>query len=143
MKKFDFLTKTLVDSFSYTTSTQDRETYAEEKINGRKYLKFGTLQAVTVVGNLYEDHLGNRILMCGVSKQHPNDNKCDKQLGYEYAAEHAMNNPDIIFNSVPKYINKFNFRKMMEWYVDGMDLEFIKTRQELDLCGDDPKKFNR
>ena len=40
MKKFDFLTKTLVDSFSYTTSTQNRETYAEERINGRKVLKF-------------------------------------------------------------------------------------------------------
>lgn len=143
MKKFDFLTKTLVDSFSYTTSTQDRETYTEERINGRKVLKFGTLQAVTVVGNLYEDCYGNRILMCGVSKQHPCDSKCNKQLAYETAQAHALFKPDIVINTVPKYMNSINFRNMVEWYVDGMDLCFLKTTQEIINSGDDPKKYNR
>ena len=143
MKKFDFLTKTLVDSFSYTTSTQDRETYTEERINGRKVLKFGTLQAVTIVGNLYEDCYGNRILMCRVCKQHPCDSTCNKQLAYQTAQPQALFKPDIVINTVPKYMNNINFGKMVEWYVDGMALCFLKPTQEIINSGDDPKKYNR
>ena len=40
-------------------------------------------------------------------------------------------------------MNKVNFGKMMEWYVDGMDLSFLKTTQEIINSGDDPKKYNR
>jgi len=143
MKKFDFLTKTLVNSFSYTTITKDRDAYSDVNIDGRQYTKYGTLQAVTVVGNLYEDHNGNRILMCGVSKQHPCDTKCDKQIAYEVATLRAMSNPDIVINTVPEYVNKFNFAQMVSWYVDAMKLDFIKTRQEIEKSGDDPKKYNR
>ena len=143
MGKFDFLTKTLVDSFSYTTTTQNRESCASVNIEGRRYVKFGVLQAVTIVGNLYEDHNGNRILTCGISKQHPCDTKCDKEKGYEIAALNAMSNPDIIFNTVPKYLDKDVFYNMMDLYVNSMDLEFIKTTKELEAAGLDPKKYNR
>ena len=143
MKKFDFLTKTLVDSFSYTTATKDREAYANVNIDGRQYTKWGTLQAVTIVGNIYEDHNGNRILMCGVAKQHPNDAKCNKQMAYEAAQAHALFEPDFVINTVPEYVNEFNFSQMVSWYVDAMKLEFIKTRQEIKNGGDDPQKYNR
>jgi len=143
MKNFDFLTKELIDSFSYTTVTKNREAYSDVIIDGRQYTKWGTLQAVTIVGNLYEDCFGNRILMCGVSKQHPCDTKCDKQLAYEVAQAHALFCPDLVVNSVPEYLNKFNFAQMMSWYVDAMKLDFTKTRKEIEKTGDDPKKYNR
>lgn len=133
MKQFDFSTKELVETLSYTTVTKDRQACTDVTINGRQYTKYGTLQAVTVVGNLYKDFRGNKILIVGVSKQHPNDQKCNKQLAYEVAQAHALFNPDIVFNTVPEYLTLFNFSKMMEWFVDGMDLEFIRTSEEKKL----------
>ena len=53
-EKNKFLFKELVNTFSYTTATQDREVYADVSINGRRYRKYGTLQAVAFVGNLYK-----------------------------------------------------------------------------------------
>ena len=130
MEKFDFLTKELVDSFSYTTITKNRKMYTEVNIQGRQYIKLGVAQALTIVGNLYVDAYGRKILMCGMSKQHPNDSKVDKNIAYEIAAERAMFDPDIVFYNVPEHITKFNFGKMMEWYVDGVDVEFVKTKGE-------------
>lgn len=143
MNKFDFLTKTIVDSFSYTTSTQNRDSYTTVNINGREYVKYGTLQAVTIIGNLYEDCYNNRILICGISKQHPYDTKVDKEMGYEIAMEKAMDDPDIVLYNVPEYMDNFSFRQMVAPYIDSMKLEFIKTRQEIIKNGDDPKKYNR
>ena len=143
MKNFDFLTKELIDSFSYTTITKNRNAYTDVVIDGRQYTKYGTLQAVTIVGNLYEDHNGNRILTCGIAKQHPCDTKCDKHMAYEVAQARAWSNPDIVINTVPEYFNKFNFSQMMSWYVDAMKLDFIKTRKEIEKSGNNPKKYNR
>ena len=143
MKKFDFLTKELIDTFSYTTITKNRNVYSDVIINGRQYTKYGSLQAVTIVGNLYEDCYGNRIIVCGVAKQHPCDTKCEKQLAYEVAQAHALFCPDFVINTVPEYVNNFNFGNMMSWYVDAMDLDYMKTRKEIEMMGDDPKKYNR
>lgn len=143
MGNFDFETKELVKTFGYTTITQDREAYSEVMIDGRKYTKWGTLQAITIVGNLYEDMNGNKILMCGVAKQHPCDSRVDKQIAYETAMEKAMMNPDIIINTVPEHLTKYNFNRMMEWYIDGLELQFVKTRQEIENAGLDVDKYNR
>lgn len=143
MKKFDFTKKKLIDTFSYTDITDDRYSSTEVNIDGRKYLKFGTLQATTAIGLLWEDENKNRILHIGISKQHPCDSKCNKDEAYAAATERAMINPDIIINTVPKYISKYNFEKMLYWYVDGMDVEFIKTKGEMNKLGIDPKKYNR
>ena len=53
------------------------------------------------------------------------------------------NNPDIVINSVPEYLNEFNFGKMMMWYHDAMNLEFVKTKKEIELSGDNPKNYIR
>lgn len=143
MKNFDYSTKTLVKSFSYSTIGEDRNAYTNVMIDGRNYIKHGILQAVTVVGNLYEDSDGNRVLLCGIAKQHPCDTKCNKEIALEVAQAHAMFNPDIVINTVPKYVTDVNFRNMISWYIDGMELEFIKTRQEIEKLGLDPKKYNR
>ena len=130
MTKFNFNSKNLIKTFSFTSATQNRQQWIYYKHLGRSYAKYGTVQAVTFVGNLYEDDNHNRILMIGISRQHPNDHQCNKEIGYESAMMKAMTNPDIIMNTVPKFITKYNFNRMCEWYLDGMDLEFIKTSQE-------------
>lgn len=143
MGNFDFLTKELVQSFGYTTITQDREAATEVNIDGRWYTKYGTLQAVTIVGNLYVDADGNKVLHCGVTKQHPCDSKIDKQLAYEQAQLRAFESPDIIINTVPEVLTRYNFNRMMEWYIDMMNLQFVKTRKEIEKTGQNVQKYNR
>lgn len=143
MKNFDYLTKELIDTLSFTTISQDREAYSDVTINGRNYAMFGTLQAITFIGLIYVDTFGNKIMHVGISKQHPNDSKCDKKLAYETATFKAMNNPDIVFNTIPENITMFNFRQMMLGFYDGMEVQFLRTKKEIELTGDDPKKYNR
>jgi len=143
MKKFDYLTKELVNSFSFTTITKNRESCAEVMINGRTYTKWGKLQAITMVGNVWRDTYGNTIMHVGIARQNPKDTIIDKQTSYEVAQNRSMNNPDIVINSVPEYLNEFNFGKMMMWYHDAMNLEFVKTKKEIELSGDNPKNYIR
>lgn len=143
MKKFDYLSKELVKTLSFTTTTQNRESFSEVNIDGRRYIKTGTLQAITFIGLVYEDAFGKKIMHVGISKQHPNDSKCDKQIAYENAYLKCLNNPDIIFNTIPEYIDMFNFRKMMQWYYDGMNLEYIRTKEEIQSSNKNTKEYNR
>lgn len=143
MENFDFMTKELVKTFSYTTINQDRDAYSDVNIDGRAYTKYGVLQAVTVVGNLYRTEDGQKILHCGVSKQHPCDSKIDKNIAYEKAQLKAFLDPDIIITTVPPHLTKYNFNRMMEWYIDMMELQFIKTRKEIEKLGLDADKYNR
>ncbi len=154
----DFLFKERVNTFGYTTATQDREAYTDVSINGRRYTKYGTLQAVTFVGNLYktnvkgEGYLKNDgkpeiknekyLLVIGMSKQHPYDTKVNKETGYEVAAENAINNPIIMIEVQGKF-NYYRFRDIVEMYLDTMNLEFIKTKQEIIAEGKNPKDYNR
>ena len=143
MKKFDVNSKEFVDALSYTTITQDRDTCTWVRINGRKYLKYGTLQAVTFVGNIYKDVNGNKAMFVGMTKQHPCDSKCDKNLAYEEAQLKAITNPDFVFYTLPEHLNMFNFRRMMQWFMDGMDLKMVKTKDEIIASGENPNEYCR
>lgn len=156
----DFLFKELVNTFVYTTATQDRDVFTDVSINGRKYTKYGTLQAVTFVGNLYKVGENGKgywpkesgypdvknhekyILFIGISKQHPYDTKVNKQIGYEVAMENALDNPSIIIEVQGKF-TYYRFKNIVENYLSTMNLSFIKTRQEIIAEGKDPKDFNR
>ena len=163
-EKNKFLFKELVNTFSYTTATQDREVYADVSINGRRYRKYGTLQAVTFVGNLYKVGIQSKgylnlkegenvslkplkneekyVLMLGMSKQHPYDTKVNKELGYEIATENMLTDPVIMIEVQGKF-NKRRFVNIVESYLDTMKLEFIKTKHEIIAEGKNPKDYNR
>ena len=131
----DFLNKELVKSLSYTTATQDREAYCNVVINGRNYIKTGTLQAVTVVCNVYKIYNSKTKnyeywAHFGMSRQHPNDSNVNKELGYEIAQNQLLNDPFWIMK-VEKDFNEHAFRDMARVYVDNMNLEFIKTHAEI------------
>lgn len=156
----DFLFKELVNTFAYTTATQNRDVCTDVSINGRRYTKYGTLQAVTFVGKLYKvgtpsegywprengrpevKHNEKFVLFIGMSKQHPCDNKINKQLGYEIAETNALSNPQMIIE-VQRGFNNRRFDNIVEHYLSEMNLEFIKTREEIIAEGKDPKKYNR
>lgn len=146
----DFLSKELVNTYAYTTATKDRDVCTYVSINGRNYAKFGTLQAVTFVGNLYKvdsykknsKDFNKYVLMVGLSKQHPCDTKVNKQEGYEAASIRAIDDPIIIMNVEGKF-DKHRFNNIVKNYLSNMKLEFIKTRKEILAEGDDPTKYNR
>ena len=155
-----FLFKELVNTFAYTTATQDRDVYTDVSINGRRYRKYGTLQAVAFVGNLYKVGCSGEgywpkedgpiqtsknekyVLVVGMSKQHPYDTKVNKNLGYEIAHENALTNPLMVIEVQGKF-NKRRFADLVEYYLSTMKLEFIKTRGEIIAEGKDPKNYNR
>lgn len=146
----NFLGKELVNTYAYTTATKDRDVCTYVSINGRRYAKFGTLQAVTFVGNLYKvnnskgksSDFDKYTLMIGMSKQHPCDTKVNKTEGYESAALRAIDDPILIIDVQGKF-NKHRFNRIVENYLSNMKLEFIKTRAEIIESGDEPSKYNR
>ena len=155
-----FLFKELVNTFAYTTATQDRDVYTDVSINGRRYRKYGTLQAVAFVGNLYKVGCSGEgywpkedgpiqtsknekyVLVVGMSKQHPYDTKVNKELGYEIAQENSLDNPCMVIEVQGKF-TKRRFVDLVEYYLSTMKLEFIKTRGEIIAEGKDPKNYNR
>ena len=155
----DFLFKELVNTFAYTTATQNREAYTDVSINGRRYTKYGTLQAVTFVGNLYKigvkgdgyypremgpikDRNDKYVLVIGMSKQHPCDTKVNKEIGFEVAMNNALNDPIMMIEINGKF-NKKRFCNIVETYLSTMNLEFIKTKLEIINEGGNPKDYNR
>lgn len=130
----NILTKEILKTYSYTTSNGNRESSALVRINGRDYIKFGTLQAVTLVGDLCEvydaDVKRNKtVLFVGVARQHPRDIKIDKELAYETAHLNALLNPQMIIE-VGECFTQYNFREFAKNYVDTLKLEFVKTQAE-------------
>ena len=156
----DFLFKELVNTFAYTTATQNRDVCTDVSINGRRYTKYGTLQAVTFVGKLYKvgttsegywprengrPEVKNNeklVLFIGMSKQHPCDTKVNKQIGYEIAEINALDNPQMIIE-VQGNFNYRRFENIVDHYLSEMNLEFIKTKAEMIAEGKDPKQYNR
>lgn len=146
----NFLSKELVNTYAYTTATKDRDVWTYVSINGRRYAKFGTLQAVTFVGNLYKvnnekknsEDFDKYALMIGMSKQHPCDTKVNKQEGYEIAALRAIDDPILVMDVQGKF-DKHRFDNIVENYLSNVQLEFIKTRAEIIESGDDLSKYNR
>lgn len=160
----NFLFKELVNTFDYTTASQNREVYTDVSINGRRYRKYGTLQAVAFVGNLYKvgvpsegylnlekgEHISikpikNRekyVLVIGMSKQHPYDTKINKEVGYELATEKMLTDPCIVIEVQGKFTYR-RFKNIVENYLNTMKLEFIKTKGEIIAEGKNPKDYNR
>ena len=135
--KNDFVSKELVKTLAYTTAKQNRDVYSEVVINGRKYIKTGTLQVVTVVCNVWkvfnkETNLYEYQALFGLAKQHPEDIEINKELAYEIANTNSFINP-FIKMQVNKRFGENTFRDMMRVYISDMDLECIKTKEEITL----------
>lgn len=131
------LSKKLIDTFSFSTINTDRRGEMLVRIYGRNFIKLGIYQAVTLVGDLYEVYdpdvkHDRRLLLVGVSKQHPRDIKADKELAYELAHERAFTDPQIIMEVGPNFCSH-DFRHLAHTYVDSLDLKFVKTREEIDV----------
>ena len=132
--KYDLNSKELVKSFVYSNSN-NRETYTNVVVNGRLYTKFGVVQTITVVGNLYkiknmQTGRHDYVLHCGVARQHPEDRDHDKNVAAEVAQLNAHLNP-FIEMVVGKNFNFYCFRKIVNTYISTLKLKFIKTVDEI------------
>ena len=143
----DFVQKELVGIYYYTNIDENRDGVKSVRINGREYLKFGTVVATTAVALQYKvfnpsvKH-SEYITLIGVARQNPGDITLDKELGYEMAIENALINP--VMNV--KYSNEKDentINNLMKAYVAGLPESFIKTRKEIEANGNDVSRFNR
>lgn len=130
------LTKDLIDTFSYSTINSDRYGEMLVKMNGRDYIKLGTYQAVTLVGNLYEIYdsevkRNKTVLFVGCAKQHPRDIMVNKELAYEEAQMKSMFEPCMVIEVGPNFCHH-DFRHFASTFVDTLKLKFVKTKQEID-----------
>ena len=132
----DYSTKTIEKVYSYSNVNDETRRGSQlQLINGRRYLKFGLYQTVTLVGVLYKVYdpsvkLFKHVLHVGVSKQHPSDIVVSKQLGMEIAHENALINPVCIME-VGSNWHRYHFVEFAKLYIDGLDLQFVKTSEEL------------
>lgn len=134
---YDFVSKELVKTLAYTTAGQNRDAYSEVVINGRKYIKTGTLQVVTVVCNVWkvlnkETNIYEYQALFGLSKQHPDDICINKDLAYEIANTNSFIKP-FIQMQVNKRFGENTFRDIIRSYIADMDLEYVKTKDEINL----------
>lgn len=143
----DFVQKELVGIYYYTNVDEDRDGVKSVSINGREYLKFGTVVATTAVSLQYKvfnpsvKH-SEYITLIGVARQNPGDITLNKELGYEMAMENALINPVMTAKYTRKNDEKA-INNLMKAYVAGLSESFIKTRQEIEASGNDISRFNR
>lgn len=135
MTNYDFSTKDLIDTLSFSTAKHNRDGYMRFIHNGRTYIKEGTYQIVTVVANIYkvydvEKKKNVKVMLAGISKQSTNDRKHDKHFAESVAATYAQVSPAIVME-VPNNYTKRWFDNFMYHYVSAMDLKFVKTAAEL------------
>jgi hypothetical protein len=134
----DYSTKVVEKVYSFSNmSDGSREDYQNQLINGRHYVKFGIKQAVTLVGVLYKVYdpsvkLYKHVLHVGVAKQHPSDIVVSKQLGMETAHENALISPACVMEVGSKW-HRRHFIQFAKTYIDGLNLQFVKTAEELRL----------
>jgi hypothetical protein len=133
----DYNTKELIRTYHYNTAKEDRYYVKREVINGRTYDKYGVATVISMVVDLWKVYdpsvkLYKFVYVGGVSRQHPNDSQIDLEVGYELAHENAFVNPvfKMEFNAP---IETNLVVTMMENYICGLPIEFIRTREEKNI----------
>lgn len=143
----DFIQKELVGIYYYTNADEDRYDVKSLRINGREYMKFGTVVATTAVAFQYKvfnpsvKH-SEYITLIGVARQNPGDITLNKELGYEMAMENALINP-VMTVKYNRKNDEDSINNLMRTYVAALPDPFIKTRQEIEASGNDISRFNR
>ena len=133
----DYLSKEVEKVYSFSTIAEERYGAKLVKVNGRDYTKYGTYQAVTLVGILYNVYdpsvsRNKKMLHVGVAKQNPRDLVVSKDIAYEVAHERALMEPQCVMEVGDNW-RKCHFTEFARNYVNSMELQFVKTAQELAL----------
>lgn len=137
MERFDFLRKELVRTYNYSTANFDRSGYIDYVENGRKYTKYGTWQAITYIGLLYKVYdtkqkMYKYVLHVGMSKQHPNDTRTNKDIAYEIAYENALIEPTITITWDQKPTS-YDCMNIITSHLSNVKLKMMKTKEEIKL----------
>jgi len=143
----DWSDKELVNIFYYSNVNCDRHATKSVRINGRLYDKHGVDCAITAAALLYKvydpsiNHYKYAILV-GIARQNPYDTVIDEETGFEIAIENAMINPvmTIEYNNEVKEDVVYG---LLDSYVNGLSVQFIKTKTEIESEGKNIKDYNR
>ena len=117
------------------------------RINGRLYDKHGVDCATTAVALYYKvydpsfKHYKFAILV-GIARQHPNDSTITEEIGEEIATENAMIDPVMVIE-YPHKVHDDIIYNLLESYVGGLPIQFVKTRSEIKAEGKDVTLYNR
>jgi hypothetical protein len=143
IKGLSNINREFVESFSFSTLSLNRDDVCDVVIDGRRYIKTGRRQAVTLVGHKYRTETGY-ILTVGLAVQHPCDSVFDKSAALELASQRAYEAPVAAMN-VDKHYSGSMFNRFAIQYVSNMKLQFVKTRKEIEKMYDGkvPEKFAR
>lgn len=143
----EFKFKELVNVVTVSTINSNNEMTKQVVINGRKYLKYGTMTGATMAAvqfKLNGPSINNKYLVVfGLSRQHPNDIVVTKEQGYEKAMENALISPVMVMYFDEKITNDTFLEDIMLQYICSLPIEFIKTKQEIELEGKNISCFNR
>ena len=136
MTNIDFLTKELVHTFNFSTANFNREGVKPVCIDGRRYLKLGTYQALTYIGLLYkaydrQDKKMKYVLCIGRTRQHQNDLHVNKELAYEVAYQNALMSP-ISVTVYDKRPDGNVFRNLVHTNIENTTVKFVRTKQEIE-----------
>ena len=139
--------KEFVNECTFSNVNSNRYSYKDVIINGRSYRKYGTVTATTAVCMQFKttDPSTNNneyIVLMGVAHQNPCDIKLSSAEGYEIASENALISPVAVFK-FKKECSKRTMVYFMKDYINELPVQFIKTRQEIEMLGKDLNDFNR
>ena len=143
----DLLDKELLNVFYYSDVNCDRCTTKSVRINGRLYDKHGIDCAVSGVALLYKvydpsiNH-NKYVILIGTARQNPYDTVINEEIGYEIAMENALINPSMVVEYTDKVDDDVVYR-LLESYIYGLPVQFIKTKTEIELEGKSVKDYNR
>lgn len=132
----DYSNKEFVRSFTYSNLRKDRRISKQEVILGRTTTKYGTACATTMVTDLWKVwdpsvEQFKYVYLTGMARQHPQDITVKYADGIEIAHENAMINP-VMTMVYDKPISFEQVEYMMEIYVSGLPVQFVRTRQEIE-----------
>lgn len=142
----EIISKEIISVCGYSNVKSNRESTKAVIINGRSYLKHGTMAATTMVAVQYKVNspsFNNKYIVAfGIAKQNPGDVFVDEQIGYEIAMENALINPVMVSSFVNKVDDDF-MKIIMMSYISTLPIVFVKTKEELEKDGLDSTKFIR
>ena len=131
----DFLNKTEVNSFVYSSINNDAVDCRNIVIDGRTYTKWGKLQTVTFVGTMFsaknkDNGKTEYFVTIGMSKQHPMDLCHDRKLATAVARENSLIDPIMIMYNVSPNFSNYAFKEMMNMYYGTLELDMVMTKEE-------------
>lgn len=125
MDKFYLSGKTLVDTYIFSNIGGDRRAKVQP-MTWTDYEPGILYQSITIVGNIYEDCDGKRMVMIGINKEDPECEDEDIDASIEKAMLNAIDDPIMVIylHQGDNFTYDQQFAKLVKLYLSSTELEF-------------------